>query len=372
MKRNRNVDLLRAAAILCIIVYHCYVLSGYPWASHLRLNMILGFGGEIGVTLFFLLSGYGIYCSMSYREEQGRLPAWGAFMKQRCLRVMPQYYACVTILLFFCSTYLLSKSGIWHVIAYYTFTENFTPATHASINGALWTMGVIFQFYLIALFLYKMVRKNWLLASLGAIIFTVLCKAAVYHWLPKPLAAETNMYFVYGRQLFTALDNFVLGMTAAVLWKKAPGHGGENRTRVTGLILAFAAAAGIFAWAFYYGGHGLYGDSVSAYAGHTILALLLFVLVYGMSVTWQISGKIFEPFGFVAKYQYGIYLWHMPIIMNLQASSEFFGMLSKDYFAVFMCIMVLLACLAGFWSTKWVDSIDYTKLFQRKKQKPVV
>lgn len=80
MKRIKNIDLLRAGAILYIMLYHCYVLSGQPWQAHTALHVFLSFGGEIGVTLFFLLSGYGIYLSLASSEERGKLPGWKAFM----------------------------------------------------------------------------------------------------------------------------------------------------------------------------------------------------------------------------------------------------------------------------------------------------
>ena len=146
MKRIKNIDLLRAGAILYIMLYHCYVLSGQPWQSHTAIHTLLTLGGEVGVTLFFLLSGYGIYLSLSSSEARGCLPGWRAFMKKRCIRIMPQYYVCITILLIFMSTQMFSNEGLRHILAYYTFTENFSPVTHGSINGALWTMGVIFQF----------------------------------------------------------------------------------------------------------------------------------------------------------------------------------------------------------------------------------
>ena len=69
MKRIKNIDLLRAGAILYIMLYHCYVLSGQPWQSHTALHTLLTLGGEVGVTLFFLLSGYGIYLSLSSSEK---------------------------------------------------------------------------------------------------------------------------------------------------------------------------------------------------------------------------------------------------------------------------------------------------------------
>ena len=53
MKRIKNIDLLRAGAILYIMLYHCYVLSGQPWQAHTAIHTILTLGGEVGVTLFF-------------------------------------------------------------------------------------------------------------------------------------------------------------------------------------------------------------------------------------------------------------------------------------------------------------------------------
>ena len=54
MKRIKNIDLLRAGAILYIMLYHCYTLSGKPWHAHTAIHTFLSFGGEVGVTLFFL------------------------------------------------------------------------------------------------------------------------------------------------------------------------------------------------------------------------------------------------------------------------------------------------------------------------------
>ena len=70
MKRIKNIDLLRAGAILYIMLYHCYVLSGQPWQAHTAIHTILTLGGEVGVTLFFLLSGYGIIFPSLLRKKE--------------------------------------------------------------------------------------------------------------------------------------------------------------------------------------------------------------------------------------------------------------------------------------------------------------
>lgn len=354
MKRIKNIDLLRAGAILYIMLYHCYVLSGQPWQSHTAIHTLLTLGGEVGVTLFFLLSGYGIYLSLSSSEARGSLPGWRAFMKKRCIRIMPQYYVCITVLLVFMSTQMFSNEGLRHILAYYTFTENFSPVTHGSINGALWTMGVIFQFYLIAPFLYKAVRKNWLVSAIVSIVFTVICRFAVVRYLHNSGISDNSVYFVYERQVFSALDNFVLGMAAAAFWKQTGDRMQDYRLKL-GLPVSIASTALILVWIFYYHSHGLYGTAPSGYPAHSILAVLLSILLVGFSLLPEMDFRFLRPLYFVARNQYGIYLWHMPIIMILQANSPWFNTMSQQRFWLFLPCMVVITCVFGYFATRFID-----------------
>lgn len=354
MKRIKNIDLLRAGAILYIMLYHCYVLSGQPWQSHTAIHTLLTLGGEVGVTLFFLLSGYGIYLSLSSSEARGCLPGWRAFMKKRCIRIMPQYYVCITVLLIFMSTQMFSNEGLRHILAYYTFTENFSPVTHGSINGALWTMGVIFQFYLIAPFLYKAVRKNWLVSAIVSIVFTVICRFAVVRYLHNSGISDNSVYFVYERQVFSALDNFVLGMAAAAFWKQVGDRMQDYRLKL-GLPVSIASTALILVWIFYYHSHGLYGTAPSGYPAHSILAVLFSILLVGFSLLPEMDFRFLRPLYFVARNQYGIYLWHMPIIMILQANAPWFNTMSQQRFWLFLPCMVVITCVFGYFATRFID-----------------
>lgn len=354
MKRIKNIDLLRAAAILYIILYHCYAQAEQPWKAHTFIHTVLTFGGEVGVTLFLILSGYGIYLSLSSAEERSCLPGWKAFMKKRCIRIMPQYYVCITVLLIFMSNRLLKNDGLPDIITYYTFTENLFPATQGSINGALWTMGLIFQFYLIAPFLYKAVRKNWAVSAVASIAFTVLCRIIVVRCLMAAHVSDTSVYFVYERQLFSALDNFVLGMAAAAFWKHTAESLSRHRLSL-GIPVSIISTVFILAWIFYYDKHGLYVDTITGYLSHSILAVLLSALLVGFSILPEMNFPIFRPLYFVAQNQYGIYLWHMPIIMNLQAGSLWFYELSHHCFWLFVPSMVVITCMFGYFSTHFID-----------------
>ena len=63
MKRNYNLDLIRIAACVAVLVLHIFgVEGGY-------INTILYYLGTFGIPLFFMISGYNMLAKKrSYRE----------------------------------------------------------------------------------------------------------------------------------------------------------------------------------------------------------------------------------------------------------------------------------------------------------------
>lgn len=45
----------------------------------------------------------------------------------------------------------------------------------------------------------------------------VVCKVVIYHFIFPKIQMESSYYFIYGRQLFSALDNFMGGMFLAAM-----------------------------------------------------------------------------------------------------------------------------------------------------------
>lgn len=70
LKRNKSIDILRAGALLIVLTYHLWVLTGSVAIMLPIVDTIVPLGGELGVTLFFLLSGYGIYYSLKITEQK--------------------------------------------------------------------------------------------------------------------------------------------------------------------------------------------------------------------------------------------------------------------------------------------------------------
>ena len=354
IKRNKNIDILRACAILIIVFYHGYVVAGYPWQSHKIINLLVNFGGEFGVTLFFALSGFGIFWSLYQKEQKNAMPKWHVFMKQRCIRIMPQYYTNIFILLVLQAGGMISLSGLKHVLAYCTFTQNLWIETHGSINGALWSMATIVQFYLVAIFLYRMVEKNWVLAGGSSILISVLCKFLLYHYLIPALQLDGAAYFVYGRQLFMALDNFVLGMVAAKVilqfWDKEL----TRKMVVGGIFVTVFSFIALIILAYEFSKSGIYMDKPVGYIAHSVLALFIAVLMIGVSMLPQLDGVLMRPVSFVAKYQYGMYIWHLPVMGGLYKNSPLFQTLLAEGFIPFIIAELFVVIIMGYFSSIWI------------------
>ena len=351
--RNRNVDILRALAIIIIVAYHTYALGGYPYAEHANLNCLLSFGGELGVTLFFLLSGYGIYCSLERGEQNGKSLRWTEFMKRRCMRIMPPYYICLVVLLVFQSYSMISAEGVPTIIAYACFGQNLFVSTHGAINGALWALATIFQFYLIAPFLHKAIKKNWIAATTISVLITIISKFVIYYFVL--VGQDATAFFVYGRQLVSALDNFTFGMTAAVIAKKVLNRRKEYTVYgVIGVIILIPVTVGL---CFVLSKRGIYADNILGYVGHTILAFALMLLIFFASIAIQAKGKITSLLDWIAANQYGIYLWHMPLIAILGNGAPAVTYLRGNHFAVYMIVMLIVSVIFGGYYSKGVDLI---------------
>ena len=134
--RNENVDLFRAVSLLMIVVYHAWVLTGGQPTGIGVLDQTILYWGEIGVTAFFLLSGYGIFHSLS-RRPVNSLADYRDFLWRRFQRIAPQYYLSLAVVLLLSGGAFFSREGMGSILSHLFFVHNFVPAWHGSINGAL-------------------------------------------------------------------------------------------------------------------------------------------------------------------------------------------------------------------------------------------
>lgn len=217
MDRNKNVDIFRAVSLLLVMIYHGWVLTGAFSFENSIVMLIISLGGEIGVTAFFALSGYGIYFSLAGMERRLGKINYAEFLRKRAGRILPQYYLSVAVVVLMSISAYLSVDGALNIVTHLLFVHNLFPRYSGSINGAAWTMGVIVQFYFIAPVLYRCFKRYGFKAELLCIAGTVLMKWVMYDLILQKTGYSGELAFIYGRQLITALDNFSIGMFAAYL-----------------------------------------------------------------------------------------------------------------------------------------------------------
>lgn len=158
-----------------------------------------------------------------FRLQKGTF-RYKEYLAKRGRRILPPYYFCIIVSVLLVSGEYVSISGIKHVVLHLLCIHNLFPSAHGSINGALWTIGTIAQFYLIAPLLCKFFRKNGYITFLVTVVVTIAAKAGTYHFLYLSMETPGWYAFYAGRQLFTAIDNFAVGMFAAwLVQERSPG-----------------------------------------------------------------------------------------------------------------------------------------------------
>ena len=321
MRKNLNLNKLRAVACLLVLVYHCWALLGGTPIRIPVLREYVSYGGLIGVSMFFALSGYGIYSSLFATQAAGGKISFWKFMGKRIRRVVPHYYLNLLVaLLLTGSAVYVTTAHLGNIISHLFFYHNFNYDWHGAINGVLWTMAVIFQFYLVAIPLYYFVKKFRHWAVVMAIGFTIVAQYVTlnYLWVWDESILGSFAFAIPARQVWTALDNFVIGMYVAHLFntKKQPAH---HWPYVIGGILC----AGLICVHCHLGNtYGVWGRGLWNCCFFSILAVLVGLLFFCASNAKQRETSIAaRVLLWVSKYEYGIYLWHLLIMNNLLAHS---------------------------------------------------
>jgi peptidoglycan/LPS O-acetylase OafA/YrhL len=141
--RLDNLDLLRAAAILLVVLFHAPSFLALPDGMALRVVQ----GWWSGVDLFFVLSGFlvgGLFWT-EYAQRGAVNPA--AFIGRRVLRTVPPYL--VALHLIYLSRWI-AGARVDYDPAYLVFLQNYRGMPTFSVS---WSLCIEEHFYLLAPFL---------------------------------------------------------------------------------------------------------------------------------------------------------------------------------------------------------------------------
>jgi peptidoglycan/LPS O-acetylase OafA/YrhL len=216
-ERQPGLDLLRALAIIVVVIYHA-ALFGFKLPG--RVDRF----GWIGVDLFFVLSGYLIGGQLLAPLARDRRIKLGRFFARRVLRIMPAYFVVLAIYFFLPSwrEYSEMSQPLWKFLLS---VQNIALHGGTAFSHA-WSLAVEDQFYLalpfLLLFLYRRPRAAiiipWLIIVGGILLRTFLA----YRNLDEQGVSFRGFQAWIYYPTWTRLDPLVFGVVLAAIEKFRP------------------------------------------------------------------------------------------------------------------------------------------------------
>ena len=208
--RNRNLDLLRAIAILMVVIGHLVLQS--PTVL-LRLRAITDYG-QYGVDLFFVLSGW-LIGGLYWREHR----AFGnvaivSFWMRRWLRTIPPYLA--TLLIASLGAYALRQRpfDFWYLL----FIQNYYEQIPYFLIS--WSLCVEEHFYLAAPLVFLTLRGLGGTRGTIALFLLLAIAAPVSRLLEYPSLSNSFAYTYTASHL--RMDGLVFGCLLSYIATETP------------------------------------------------------------------------------------------------------------------------------------------------------
>lgn len=310
-----GLDGIRAIAVIMVLAYH--------------LKLALFKSGFLGVTVFFVLSGYLITgILISEVEEEGTIDLKN-FWLRRIRRLVPAVMSMAVVIIFVsavvnriiftkgCKDFLASVLGfnnwwqIFNKVSYFEAAGVPSPFTHC------WSLAIETQFYLIypliLLGIYKLVKsreegraKRGLLFA-GVTLMLALISVILMIVLFDPQQDASRVYYGTDTRAFSLL----FGALLAILWdyRMVP----RRLSASVNMVLGSVSFAVLLVMTIAINGSSNFWYRGGQFVG-TILTVLVIYTVLGRK-TW-LSRFLSNPvLKWIGNRSYSIYLWHYPIIL---------------------------------------------------------
>ncbi len=303
--RLPGLDLLRALAVLWVMLFHSFLVGGlgedFAWLSRF---------GWAGVDMFFVLSGFLIGAQWLTPLSRGEPARFGAFYARRAWRVLPAFFVVLAIYVAFPGWREAPGLQPWWQFATFTVNLLIDYGANQAFSHA-WSLCVEEHFYLLfPLLAVALCRRGsatrTVALCIGLVVAGIALRAGI--WLRDDATQPPRAWFVEDLYYptWTRLDGLLAGVGLALvkvyrprLWERWMQRG--LAASLVGVVLVAAAL-----WLFR-DRTGLVANTV----GWPLLSLgMAGLVVAGASPArgigrWRLPGA-----GFIATISYSLYLSH--------------------------------------------------------------
>lgn len=176
IKRIGELDGIRVLAISIVVWFHfwqqCWIM---PMIGDFSLDFLPRFGYQM-VDMMILLSGF--LLALPYAREtvyKEKAPNAKNFYVNRIARIAPSYYLIVLVIFFAIALptgqYGNGGDAAKDLVPHLFFVHNLFPESYVAthLDGALWTVAVLMQLYLIFPLLVRLFQKNPIVTYIGMV-----------------------------------------------------------------------------------------------------------------------------------------------------------------------------------------------------------
>jgi acetyltransferase len=348
--RQHALDGMRGIAALSVFAIHLWIYQ-LPDSFALRRDSwetLVLFEGRVAFVMFFVLSGYLLYRGFARAGiGSGEPVSTGGYLLRRAARILPAYYVALAGTLV-----LLTLAGDGtpgrrmvdgsDLPLFLIFGQNYSHDTVLMFNAATWTLTVEVAFYLM-LPLVGLIALKLAPARSQVVLPASLVIAGLGWNLAHHLAGWGT---VGGHAPPAFLQYFACGMLVAlaVEWSRARGH---SLSRAQSIGLSAGAVVLLLGNGLWHARLGqvngftmeVFADLAAAVAFAAIIASL--VLGTGSGLRWL----AWRPLAWIGTITYGLYLWHIPVIVFARGN----GLLPGDALSALVALPIAIALGAASW-----------------------
>ena len=377
LMRISGADGLRALACL-LVVWHHTTQRFNPEKSADWIQGIHFFGmrAEVGVSLFFVLSG----CLLS-------LPFWYSFVNasptpklwfyviNRAARIIPAYW----FNLLLCTLVALWAFDLninwWRLISGLLFINSYHYSSFfpAELNGPLWSIGLEVSCYVLLPVLLFLIIKNTqkISAAFAGIIGCIAVLQILNPWVINNFMTSNKLKgWQYGLtggakqwlpywNIGSFFTQFLCGSLAALIIIVL-------RARGTLKSLTFDISAVLFATAaIWLVAIGLEPGAPNSFTQQPYMAPFFAILMVGVIVSASLSTQVYKLldnklFQWIAKISFSIYLWHMFLIVIIErkfvSKYLYYGLTDLSEWVMISSIVLIGSIILAATSWRFLES----------------
>ena len=363
-----SLDFYRGVMPVIVFLSHAAIWTGCVKQLH-----VVVVAGGLAVDVFIFISGFLMlwhYLDRELSEPWNVSQTWLLFWLRRLFRLAPLYWFLLILVFgflpqwtdwseeFYHAFQLPWHDGIWdpnrvdssrslgNVLSHFSFVFGVIPKFASNNPLPDWSIGLEMQFYLAFPFLALGIQRfGWRLIVLGCVIIWIICLKQIHVGLlatPGPWG-----WFPMATFLPLRIGGFVSGMLIAhALARNTP-----NRFALAAILASLALA----------GWHNKYLIA-------PVLAFVLWEWInrkavwpewLNQSVNLATSFLQTKPVQFIADCSYGVYLWHMLVLLAcmrwLVDLGLYRGRTPLERFGILVVIALPLIYLIAWLSFHWIE-----------------